>query len=272
MPGACVRVFVRIASCPGDAKGTPQPNMPSTAATLAVCLGLLADGGLAYLYSPPRPSCASIRLRGQAIAAPRPRLGSAARMQQPEDDAELSRGTDAAVDGTRTVADSYTRLLSVLAAGDAAVFVLFAGIGRGSHAADTGNALTTAAPFLAAWAALAPPLGAYPAKASRSVEQAAKAPLVAWLVAVPSNPNPNPNPDPDPNPNPNPNPYPDTDPGPNPNPNQVAVPCGCALRGLLQGRMPAAPFWIIALVFTLGLLEAWRLSYYQVSTLNRAMD
>eukprot|EP00964_Phaeocystis_antarctica_P024045 scaffold13457_cov56-Phaeocystis_antarctica.AAC.2 len=242
--------------------------MPSAAATLAVCLGLLADGGLAYLYSPPRPSCAAVRLRGQAIAAPRPRLAlAAARMQQPKDDAELSRGTDA-VDGTSTAADSYTRLLSVLAAGDAAVFVLFAGIGRGSHATDTGNALTTAAPFLAAWAVLAPPLGAYPAKASRSVEQAAKAPLVAWLVAVPSNPNPHPNP----SPNPNPNPYPNTDPDPNPNPNQVAVPCGCALRGLLQGRMPAAPFWIIALVFTLGLLEAWRLSYYQVNSLNRAMD
>ena len=184
----------------------PAQPMPSAAATLAVCLGLLADGGLAFFYSPPRPSCASIRLRGQAIAAPRPRLAlAAARMQQPEDDAELSRGTDAAVDGTSTAADSYTRLLSVLAAGDAAVFVLFAGIGRGSHATDTGNALTTAAPFLAAWAALAPPLGAYPAKASRSVEQAAKAPLVAWLVAVPSNPNPHPNPSPDPHPSPHPN-------------------------------------------------------------------
>ena len=53
-----------------------------------------------------------------------------------------------------TVADSYTRLLSVLAAGDAAAFVLFAAIGRGSHDSSTGNALTTAAPFLAAWAAL----------------------------------------------------------------------------------------------------------------------
>ena len=95
-------------------------------------------------------------------------------MQQQEDDAELTRRTDA-VDGKSMAADSYTRLLSVLAAGDAAVFVLFAAIGRGSHDTDTGNALTTAAPFLAAWAALAPPLGAYPARASRSNEQAAKA-------------------------------------------------------------------------------------------------
>lgn len=153
-------------------------------------------------------------------------------MQQQEDDAELTRRTNA-VDGKSMAADSYTRLLSVLAAGDAAVFVLFAAIGRGSHDTDTGNALTTAAPFLAAWAALAPPLGAYPARASRSNEQAAKAPLVAWLVAVP---------------------------------------CGCALRGLLQGRVPAAPFWLIALIATLGLLEAWRLSYYQVSSLNRAVN
>ena len=48
----------------------------------------------------------------------------------------------------------------------------------------------------------------------------------------------------------------------------MAVPCGCALRGLLQGRVPAAPFWLIALIATLGLLEAWRLSYYQVSRLG----
>ena len=96
-------------------------------------------------------------------------------MRQQEDDAELTRRTDA-VDGKSMAADSYARLLSVLAAGDAAVFVLFAAIGRGSHDTDTGNALTTAAPFLAAWAALAPPLGAYPARASRSNEQAAKAP------------------------------------------------------------------------------------------------
>ena len=147
----------------------------STSATLAVCLGLLwPDGGLAYLYSPPRPSAAN-RPRGQAIAAPRPRLSSTACMRQQEDDAELTRRTDA-VDGKSMAADSYARLLSVLAAGDAAVFVLFAAIGRGSHDTDTGNALTTAAPFLAAWAALAPPLGAYPARASRSNEQAAKAP------------------------------------------------------------------------------------------------
>lgn len=152
-------------------------------------------------------------------------------MQQREDVAATRR--TAAVGGMSTVADSYTRLLSVLAAGDAAAFVLFAAIGRGSHDSSTGNALTTAAPFLAAWAALAPPLGAYPERASRSNEQAAKAPLLAWLVAVP---------------------------------------CGCALRGVLQERMPAAPFWVVALVATLGLLEAWRLSYHQVSSLNTAMN
>ena len=71
-------------------------------------------------------------------------------MQQREDDA----ATTAAVGGMSTVADSYARLLSVLAAGDAAAFVLFAAIGRGSHDSTTGNALTTAAPFLATWAAL----------------------------------------------------------------------------------------------------------------------
>ena len=73
-------------------------------------LGLLADGGLAY--SPLGPSVSAIRRRGQAIAAPRPRLAC---MQQREDDA----ATTAAVGGMSTVADSYTRLLSVLAAGGA---------------------------------------------------------------------------------------------------------------------------------------------------------
>ena len=42
--------------------------------------------------------------------------------------------------------------------------------------------------------------------------------------------------------------------------------------GLKQGQMPAAPFWVIALVATLGLLEAWRLSYHQVSSLSMALD
>ena len=127
---------------------------------------------------------------------------------------------------------SYTRLLSVLAAGDAAALVVFAAIGRGNHDSSTGNALTTAAPFLLSWAALAPPLGAY-STGARSLADAAKTPLLAWAAAVP---------------------------------------CGCALRGLLQQRMPAAPFWIVAMIATAVLLEAWRLAHYQVLATDAALD
>ena len=105
----------------------------------------------------------------------------------------------------------YSQLLSLLAAGDAAALLLFAAIGRGNHDTATGNVLTTAAPFLLSWAALAPPLGAYAGQRPATLREAATVPVLAWAVAVP---------------------------------------CGCALRGVLNDRMPAAPFWIVALIAT----------------------
>ena len=127
----------------------------------------------------------------------------------------------------------YAQLLSPLAAGDAAALLIFAAIGRGNHDTATGNVLTTAAPFLLSWAALAPPLGAYAGRRPATLREAATAPVLAWAVAVP---------------------------------------CGCALRGVLNDRMPAAPFWIVALVATGVLLEAWRLAYHQASGVSAAMD
>ena len=49
----------------------------------------------------------------------------------------------------------------VLAAGDAAAIVVFAGIGRMNHASDDGSVLLTALPFLVSWFLVAPLLGAY---------------------------------------------------------------------------------------------------------------
>ena len=49
----------------------------------------------------------------------------------------------------------------------------------------------------------------------------------------------------------------------------VAVPLGCALRGLLQGYQPPLPFWIVALIATTVLVEGWRFVFY---TLDDTFD
>ena len=36
--------------------------------------------------------------------------------------------------------------------------------------------------------------------------------------------------------------------------------------------MPPAPFWVVALIATAVLLEAWRMAHYQATTLNAALD
>ena len=43
-------------------------------------------------------------------------------------------------------------------------------------------------------------------------------------------------------------------------------------RGLLQDRLPASPFWIVALVATAVLLSAGRLALLQISEGERAID
>lgn len=42
----------------------------------------------------------------------------------------------------------------------------------------------------------------------------------------------------------------------------VAIPTGCALRGFLNDRMPAAPFWIVALVATAVLVGGGRVAKF----------
>mmetsp|Transcript_6791 Transcript_6791/g.14865 ORF Transcript_6791/g.14865 Transcript_6791/m.14865 type:complete len:197 (-) Transcript_6791:500-1090(-) len=42
----------------------------------------------------------------------------------------------------------------------------------------------------------------------------------------------------------------------------IAVPCGCAVRGLLQDRMPAMPFWVVSLIAIGVLISSWRAVHF----------
>ncbi|GAC1429045.1 MAG: hypothetical protein NVSMB65_02350 [Chloroflexota bacterium] len=77
----------------------------------------------------------------------------------------------------------------MVGAGDALVFVLFAWTGRSSHGEATGTAalgavLGTAAPFLAAWFAMAAVLGTYRARDDAPRALLGRAALT-WLLAWP---------------------------------------------------------------------------------------
>jgi hypothetical protein len=122
----------------------------------------------------------------------------------------------------------YAQLLTPRAAGDVAMILLFAAIGRGNHNSDGGSVLTTAAPFLLTWALIAPLLGAYKTPETRAAALLDPLPAVA-----------------------------------------VAVPLGCALRGVLQGYQPPLPFWIVALIATTVLVDGWRLAFF---SLDNAFD
>jgi hypothetical protein len=52
----------------------------------------------------------------------------------------------------------------------------------------------------------------------------------------------------------------------------VSVPMGCFLRGLLQDRMPATPFWIVALVATCALVGGWRAAYFQAGIVSQTVN
>lgn len=129
----------------------------------------------------------------------------------------------AARDNGKESAQEAAQRIALLAAGDAASLLLFAAIGRSSHAETLMvlDVLSTAAPFLAAWAVAAPLAGAY-GEAARGgdVRAALGAAVRAWAVAVPS---------------------------------------GLALRSLSQGgRLPPLPFALVTLGATLVLLLGWR--------------
>lgn len=52
----------------------------------------------------------------------------------------------------------------------------------------------------------------------------------------------------------------------------VTVPIGCFLRGLLQENMPAAPFWIVAMVSVGVLVGAWRAFYFQTTVVSQTLN
>ena len=122
----------------------------------------------------------------------------------------------------------------VMAAGDAAAMLIFSAIGRVNHGSDDGSTLATALPFLLSWFLVAPMLGAYKkAQINQSLTLALATALPAWATSVP---------------------------------------IGCFMRGLLQGRMPATPFWIVAMVAVGVLVGGWRAAYFQANIVTKTVN
>lgn len=89
----------------------------------------------------------------------------------------------------QTLQRSPSRALSLLAAGDLVVFLLFSGIGRLSHgkgvsADDIGPLLANALPFAAAWLVAGTVLGAYRAELLARPRPLLARTLLAWAVAL----------------------------------------------------------------------------------------
>ena len=122
----------------------------------------------------------------------------------------------------------YGSLLSAVAAGDAVALLAAAAL----NPAGDGNILATWVAFIVPWAVAAVPLGAYDQEA-RSLAQAARAPALAFAVAVP---------------------------------------CGCGLTGLLQGELPSLGYCLSAIVATGLLIEAWRLAWFAVQKTDAAFN
>jgi len=116
----------------------------------------------------------------------------------------------------------------LLAAVDFAALVTFAGVGKASHSADGAldiqAVLTTALPFLFAWFATSPFTGVYKDgnDDDGGVLSVGKVAAKGWIVAVP---------------------------------------LGCALRGVIKGYVPPAPFVIVTLIATLVMLGGSRILY-----------
>jgi len=119
------------------------------------------------------------------------------------------------------------------ASADAFALLLFAAIGRVNHASDGGSLFGTAAPFLLAWYPAALLLHTYKEPDNPDFKAALLPLLPAWAVAVP---------------------------------------LGCAGRGLAQGYMPPLPFWIVSLVVIGVLMTAGRFAVFQLVQSERAID
>lgn len=75
-----------------------------------------------------------------------------------------------------------------LVLGDVLMLLLFVWVGRGTHALPSSDilaGLTTAAPFILAWFAVAPWLGLYRAKVCQNLAKLLPRLLLAWLIAGP---------------------------------------------------------------------------------------
>lgn len=80
--------------------------------------------------------------------------------------------------------------VTILAIGDALVFLAFAAIGRGSHGEATGLAavpqvIETALPFIVGWFLVAPWIGAYRRELAANPRKMAGRTLLAWVCSWP---------------------------------------------------------------------------------------
>jgi hypothetical protein len=139
---------------------------------------------------------------------------------------KLSMANDNADSDQESVALSTPLDKPILAAIDFAALVLFAGVGKASHSADGSldiqGVLTTAFPFLLSWFATSPFTGVYNDRNGNGVLDAGKLAAKGWIVAVP---------------------------------------IGCALRGVIKGYIPPLPFVIVTLIVTLILLGGSRMLF-----------
>ena len=117
-----------------------------------------------------------------------------------------------------------SRRAGLLVAGDAAILVVFAILGRRTHDEATGFAaalavLGTVLPFVLGWLAAAPLLGALRGERTRSLPAMVERSALAWLGAFP-----------------------------------IAV----AIRALALGRFSPWTFYVVAFTVPLLMLLAWR--------------
>lgn len=130
------------------------------------------------------------------------------------------------VEATITSTSNYQDLQNrpALAVTDALAIITFACIGRSNHgeALDVVALLGTAAPFLISWFAVSPFTGAFSRAATSSKTGVPKGIFLGWAVAIP-----------------------------------LAI----ALRGVLKGAIPPAPFIMISLVSTMILLSIYRFAF-----------
>lgn len=114
----------------------------------------------------------------------------------------------------------------LLATIDAVALVIFSALGKASHSADGSldilGIMVTAFPFLLSWFATSPITGVYKDEEESGIVEAGKLAAKGWIVAVP---------------------------------------LGCALRGVIKGYVPPAPFVIVTMIVTLVMLAGSRILY-----------